>query len=120
MAWDDKGQLSENGHEQENDERVGEGDEKSSHSIVQIRPLGHATVVHVLHRVRPETDDTEDEQHDASCDLQEETVLSIVDEVHHKTHSQASDHRVDQVAGRGTQSGDKSIPSAFVERALHT
>ena len=120
MAGNDEGQLCENGHEKQDDEGVGQRDQKGGDTVVQVGAFGQAAVVHVLCGVGAETDNAEYQQHDAAGDLEEETVLGIAHEIHHKTHAHTSDKGIEQITGRGSQTGHEAIPPPFVERALNT
>ena len=119
VAWYDESQLCKNGHEQQYDKWVGERDEEGRETIVEIGALRGAAVVHVARGIGAETDNSEDEQHDAAQNLQEELVSCVVDEVHDETHAKSGDEGVEQVAGRGAQSCNEAVPPAFVERPLY-
>lgn len=84
-----EGKLSEGGHEEEHDERIGERYEERRDAVVHQRALLVARLVHVLHRVALEAVDSEHEEHQASEDLKIELVLGVAHKIHHKTHAQA-------------------------------
>ena len=120
MPRNHESQLCKAGHKKNDDEWIGEGHQKGRHAIVDESALGVAALVHVLSGVGAETVDAENEEHDASRDLQEELVVGIGDEIHDKTHAYSCDDSIKQVAHRGAYACHKAIPPSFVERALHT
>ena len=64
-----KGKLRKCGHEEEHDERIGEGDEKGRQAVVEQCALLVAALVHVLHRVALETIHSEDKQQQTARNL---------------------------------------------------
>ena len=84
-----EGKLREGGHEEEHDERIGEGDEKGRQAVVEQCALLVAALVHILHRVALETIHSEDKQQQTARNLKIELVLGVAHKIHHKTHAQA-------------------------------
>ena len=84
-----EGKLSEGGHEEEHDERIGERYEKRRYAVVHQCALLVARLVHVLHRVAFEAVDSEHKEHQTAENLKIELVLGVAHKIHHKTHAQA-------------------------------
>ena len=120
LAGDNERKLRETGHEEQDDEGIGDGYQKGGDAIVDERAFHVAALVHVLRGVGTVTDDAEGEQHQASQQLQVEAVGAIVDDVHDETHAHTGDERIEQVACRGPDARDESIPAPLVQRALDT
>lgn len=116
----DESKLREGGHEEEHDERIGEGDEKGRQAVVEQSALLVAALVHILHRVALETIHSEDKQQQAARNLKIELVLGIVDKIHHKTHTQTREHSIHDVAASSADACHKTIPAPLVQRALNT
>ena len=117
---DDKRKLSETCHEQQDDQWVGNSYEKGGDTIVYQCAFYVAALVHVLCGIGAVTENAERQQHQASQQLQVETVFAVVHDVHHETHAHTRNQCVEQVACRGTYAGDKAIPTALVQRTLNT
>ena len=115
-----KGKLRVCGHEEEHDERIGEGDEKGRQAVVEQCALLVAALVHILHRVALETIHSEDKQQQTARNLKIELVLGIVDKIHHKTHPQTREHGIHDVAASSADACHKTIPAPLVQRALNT
>ena len=120
MVGYDKGELGKTTHEEKDDERVGEGNQKGRDAIVPECSLLFAAYVHVLRGVGAEGDDAEDKENDATKNLKQELCFGIVDQVHYERHTEAGNHGVDDVGDRSTDARDKSVPSSLVERTLNT
>lgn len=116
----DESKLREGGHEEEHDERIGEGDEKGRQAVVEQCALLVAALVHILHRVAHETIHSEDKQQQTARNLKIELVLGIVDKIHHKTHTQTREHGIHDVAASSADACHKTIPAPLVQRALNT
>ena len=116
----DESKLREGGHEEEHDERIGEGDEKGRQAVVEQSALLVAALVHILHRVALETIHSEDKQQQTARNLKIELVLGIVDKIHHKTHTQTREHSIHDVAASSADACHKTIPAPLVQRALNT
>ena len=116
----DESKLREGGHEEEHDERIGEGDEKGRQAVVEQCALLVAALVHILHRVALETIHSEDKQQQTARNLKIELVLGIVDKIHHKTHTQTREHGIHDVAASSADACHKTIPAPLVQRALNT
>ena len=115
-----KGKLRICGHEEEHDERIGEGDEKGRQAVVEQCALLVAALVHILHRVALETIHSEDKQQQTARNLKIELVLGIVDKIHHKAHTQTREHGIHDVAASSADACHKTIPAPLVQRALNT
>lgn len=116
----DEGKLCESRHEEEHNQRIGEGDEERRDGIVRQRPLLIAALVHVSGRIALETIHAKGEQEQTAKDLEIELVLRIVDEIHHKAHAQSCEQGIDDVAASGTDTCHKTIPTPLVQSALDT
>ena len=116
----DESKLREGGHEEEHDERIGEGDEKGRQAVVEQCALLVAALVHILHRIALEAINTEYQQQDTSKNLKIELVLGIVDKIHHKTHTQTREHGIHDVAASSADACHKTIPAPLVQSALDT
>lgn len=116
----DESKLREGGHEEEHDERIGEGDEKGRQAVVEQCALLVAALVHILHRVALETIHSEDKQQQTARNLKIELVLGIVDKIHHKTHTQTREHGIHDVTASSADTCHKTIPAPLVQRALNT
>ena len=119
MVGHDKGKLGEGTDEQKDDEGIGECDKKRGDAIVKQRPLLVAAAVHLAGGIGAETADAENQQDDASDNLQPKLVGGIGDEVHDKTHAQTRQQRIDDIAHGSTDAGDKSVRAPFVQGALY-
>ena len=119
MFGHDKGKLCKRCHEEQDDERVGECHQKGGDAVVYQRALLGVAHMYFFCGVRPVAIHAEDHEHDASRNLQPESVLRIVDQVHHKTHAQPRDDGIDEIADGGAHSGDESIPASLVQGALY-
>ena len=115
-----KGELGKAGHEQQNDERIGQGEKKGGQAVVEISAFRGAALVHVLRGVGEETGKTENQQHKTAHYLKKKLVARIGYQVHHKTHAKTGNQCVEQVARCGANTSHKAVPPAFVQRALHT
>lgn len=115
-----EGKLREGGHEEEHDERIGERDEEGGDGIVPERALPLAALMHVLRRIALEAIYAEHQKQKASENLQIELVLGIIDNVHHKTHSQTREEGIHDIAESGTDTRYKTKPAALVQSALDT
>ena len=116
----DEGKLREGGHEEEHDERIGERDEEGGDGIVPERALPLAALMHVLRRIALEAIYAEHQEQKASENLQIELVLGIIDNVHHKTHSQTREEGIHDIAESGTDTRYETKPAALVQSALDT
>ena len=116
----DEGKLREGGHEEEHDERIGERDEEGGDGIVPKRALPLAALMHVLRRIALEAIYAEHQEQKASENLQIELVLGIIDNVHHKTHSQTREEGIHDIAESGTDTRYETKPAALVQSALDT
>lgn len=115
-----KCKLCEGCHEEEDDKRIGKGDEECRDGIVRQRPLLVAALVHILGRIALETINAKGKQEQATKDLKIELVLSIVDKIHHKAHTQTRKHGIHDVAASSADACHKTIPAPLVQRALNT
>ena len=61
---------------------------------------------------------SEKQKHNATAYLKNETATLVLDKLHHETHAKACKKSIYKVAYRRTDACDKSIPAAFVQRAL--
>jgi len=120
VVGDNKRKLGEQRHEEEYDERIGKSDEECRQTVVEERTLLVSASVHVLCGIRPEAEEPEEEQNDASQNLKEELCMRVVDHVDHDRHSQTGNHCVEYIAHGGADAGYKAIPASFVQRALNT
>ena len=112
--------LGEGGHEEEHDERIAQRHQECRDAIVPERALLVAALVHVLGGIALEAIDAKHQQQDAAKYLQIELVLRIVDEIHHKTHTQTREQSVHDVATCRAQARHETIPAALVQSALNT
>ena len=115
-----EGKLGKGGHEEEDDERIAQRYQESRDGIVGKGTLLVAALVHVLGRIALEAIDTEDEEHYAAENLEDELVLRIVHEIHHEAHTQAREKRIDDVAASCTDTRYETIPSPLVQGSLNT
>ena len=113
-----EGKLSEGGHEEKHDERIGERYEKRRYAVVHQCALLVARLVHVLHRVAFEAVDSEHEEHQTAENLKIELILGVAHKIHHKTHAQACKQSIYNVAACGTHTCYKPIPATLVECTL--
>ena len=120
MVGKDKRKLGVGGQKEEDDEGIGEGDQEGGDGIVGHRALGIARLVHILRGVAAIGVDSETEQNQTARQLQPPPVLLVVDKIHHIAHAVACNARIDNVAQGSTHSCDEPVPTAFVQRALHT
>lgn len=115
-----EGKLGKGGHKEEHDERIGERDEEGCDGIVPKRALPLAALMHVLRRIALEAIYAEHQEQKASENLQIELVLGIIDNVHHKTHSQTREEGIHDIAESGTDTRYETKPAALVQSALDT
>ena len=115
-----KGKLRVCGHEEEHDERIGEGDEKGRQAVVEQCALLVAALVHILHRVAFEAVDSEHKEHQTAENLKIELILGVAHKIHHKTHAQTREHGIHDVAASSADACHKTIPAPLVQRALNT
>lgn len=115
-----EGKLGKGGHKEEHDERIGERDEEGGDGIVPKRALPLAALMHVLRRIALEAIYAEHQEQKASENLQIELVLGIIDNVHHKTHSQTREEGIHDIAESGTDTRYETKPAALVQSALDT
>ena len=115
-----EGKLGEGGHEEEHDERIRQGDKECRYAVVPERALLVAALVHVLGGIALEAIDAEDQEQQAAEYLQVELVLGVVDEIHHKAHSQAREERIDDVAASRPNTRHETKPTPLVQSALDT
>ena len=115
-----EGKLGKGGHEEEHDERIGERNEEGGDGIVPERALPLAALMHVLRRIALEAIYAEHQEQKASENLQIELVLGIIDNVHHKTHSQTREEGIHDIAESGTDTRYETKPAALVQSALDT
>ena len=115
-----EGKLGEGGHEEEHDERIAQRHQECRDAIVPERALLVAALVHVLGGIALEAIDAKHQQQDAAKYLQIELVLRIVDEIHHKTHTQTREQSVHDVATCRAQARHETIPATLVQSALNT
>lgn len=78
-----------------------------------------AADMYFLRRVRPVAVYTKRHEHYAAKYLKDKTILVIVDYVYNKTHAKTRYQRIDKVADCGSDTGNKAIPTPFVQRALN-
>ena len=112
--------LREGCHEEEYDEWIRQRHEESRQGIVEKRSLLATALVHVLHRITFEAIDAEDQQHESAKNLQIELILRIVDEIHHKAHTQSREKSIYDVAACRSDTGHETIPTPLVQSALDT
>lgn len=115
----DEGKLREDSHEKKDNEGVGKRYEKCCNTIVEKRALRLPALMHLLPRVRPETIDAEKKKNYGAGNLECKLILGVLKRFHNETHAQAHHQRIDEIAHRSTHTGDETIPSALVERALN-
>ena len=112
-------ELREKRHEQKDNERIEERYPKCGKPVIKIRTFFSAAHVHVFCGIAPETVHPEEQQDYASRNVQNELRLRIVHEIHHETQSQSCNKCVDNIADRSAYASNKTIPSAFIQRALY-
>ena len=115
-----EGKLGEGRHEEEHDERIRQRDEERRQGIVEKRALLVAASMHILGRIALEAIDTEDQKKQTAEYLEIKLVLRIVDEIHHKAHTQARKERIHDVAASSTDARHETIPTPLVQGALNT
>lgn len=120
MIRNDKGELSKGSHEEKDNKRIRERDEKRRNSVVRIRTLLLSAYMHVLNRIGSKANDAEDEQHDASHDFENEEPRRLRNEIHHETHTQTRKERINQIACCSAYAGNEAIPATLVQGTLHT
>ncbi len=91
VVGNDKSELRKQRHKHKDHQRIGESHQKSSHAVVNQCAFLAAADVHIFRWIRSETIHAEDQKNDAGSDLKNETVMRILDKIHHKTHSQTRD-----------------------------
>ena len=82
IGGDHKGELGEEGDEEEDDERIGNSDEEGGDIIAQERALLSRRFVHLPRRVRAEGVDAEEQQQARTHDFEPEDIFWAVDEIH--------------------------------------
>lgn len=75
--------------------------------------------MYFLRRVRPVAVYTKCHEHYAAKYLKDKTILVIIDYVYNKAHAKTRYQRIDKVADCGSDTGNKAIPTPFVQRALN-
>ena len=78
-----------------------------------------AADMYFLRRVRPVAVYTKRHEHYAAKYLKDKTILVIIDYVYNKAHAKTRYQRIDKVADCGSDTGNKAIPTPFVQRALN-
>jgi hypothetical protein len=81
---------------QEDYQRIGQGNEECRQEIMEIGTLVGRYGANGLHRIATEGIDTEEEQHDATYDL--EQYLMLHQEFIHKTHTISGYQCIDDIA----------------------
>ena len=69
-----------------------------------------------MHRIASESIDTKSQKQDTAEELEVKYVL--IDIIEHKAHPIARQEGIKDIAHRGTDTRDESIPTALVERTL--
>ena len=113
----DESKLREGGHEEEHDERIGECNEKSRNKVVKISAFAARNRTDGLHRIAPESIDTECQQQNAAKKLQIKDVFIHI--VEYETHSVSSQQRIEYIAKRRAYTCHETIPASLVQRTLY-
>ena len=119
VAGYDKGEHVVEGDEEEDNQRVGERNEKRSREVVQQRALFRGYGAQALARVGAEEIQPEDEEHDAADEFHPEEVALVVDKVHHERHAEARDEGVDEIAQCRARAGDEAVVAPLLHGALY-
>ena len=106
-------------HEEEDDERIRDGDYEGCQSVVEKRSLLSADM-DILHRVATETVESEDEEQYATEYLQIEFILMIGDEIHNETHAETREQGIYYIAYGSTYACYETISASFVQGSLNT
>lgn len=120
MVRNDKSELGKGGHEQKYDKGIGECYEKSRNSVVYQRAFLIAADMYLPGGIRAETVYAERHKHQASHYLKHKAVLVIIHQIHDEAHAKPRYQGIDKVAHRGSDTCDKTVPPAFIQRALNT
>ena len=116
----DECELCKHCHEDEDDKRIRERQQKPCHAIMYQCSLLSSAAVHILSWVRAEWVDAEQQKHYTSKNLKEKLILAVADQVHNKTHSQASKQGIDDIACSSTDARYKTLPTTFIQCSLYT
>ena len=79
-----------------------------------------AADVHIFRGIRSETIHTKQQKNNAGSDLQDITVMLILNDIHQKAHSKTLNQRINNIAHRCTNTRNNSIPTTLIECTLHT
>ena len=115
----DKSKLGERSHEKYHYERIGECNEESRDAITHERAFVVTADVYLFGRVRTIAVYSECHQHNATHNLQDKTVMLVVDKVNHKTHAEPRYHGVNKVADSSSHACHEAIPTPLVQRTLY-
>ena len=118
MLGYDKADSGKESEEEEDDERIADGNDEARESIVPKRPTFSTGLVG-FDRLGVIGIGSEAEEQDAAQYLEIENSCGALDEVHHETHTQARNHGIDEVAHRRSTARGKAIPASLVEGALY-
>ena len=105
-------------HEEEDDERIAQRHQEARKHIMRQGALAMTDMVR-RHRTGKEGKQPEEEQQDAATYLEVDHRTGPFDEVHDEGHAQSGDEGINDIAKGGTQPGDETIPSTFVQGTLH-
>lgn len=119
VLWHHKFKSCHQRYEQQYDEGVGEGDQKSGDAIVPQRTLVGIRGAQVVCGVAQVGVDAEEHEQYSAHHLEPEHVARILYDLHHETHAQERYGGIYDVGHGSTQSGDHAIPAPLVQRALY-
>ena len=103
MVRQHEGELGVEGEEQEDNQRVGECHEERRPGIIPQRSLLLSRLMHLLRGITLIRVQAEAQQHDTTAHLQVESVLVVVDQVHHERHTEACEARIQDIADSSTR-----------------
>lgn len=69
-----------------------------------------------MHRIASESIDTKSQKQDTTEELKVKNVL--IDIIEHKAHAIARQEGIKDIAHRGTNARDETIPTALIQRTL--
>lgn len=118
VTRNDKREHVEQRQKQENDQRVGQRDEKRCEEIMEQCAFVVRHGPDAFAGIRAEHVDAENEEHHAADEFHPENVPLVVDEVHDKGHAPAGHQGIYDVAEGGAGPGGKPVYAPFLHRAL--
>ena len=119
MVGQYESELGIHSEEKEDNQRIGEGHEECRPRVIPQRSLLLSALVHFLCRVAFISIEAKAQKHDATTYLQVEAILVVIDQIHHKRHTEAGKACIDDIAHGSTHAGGQSEPTSLVQCPLH-